>query len=183
MAELDASQGVPRKRSRIAVDEIALASLESMGVDDATARRALEMNGNNVERAVLWITNRNDTVATADSSASSTASTPYQGTEENNEPKEKDKGVQDNADDTVADPADGNAPGDRHDAALVGPSPIPVAPAFDAERARMQAEREAVSFLRRVLGQVLEQQQHQGEDGFLGNSLEDEWGYLQQFRQ
>mmetsp|Transcript_2807 Transcript_2807/g.5557 ORF Transcript_2807/g.5557 Transcript_2807/m.5557 type:complete len:115 (-) Transcript_2807:326-670(-) len=59
----------------------------------------------------------------------------------------------------------------------------PSQPLLDATSARLQVERQAVRLLRRVLGQVLEQQQHQEDEGFLGNTLDEEWAYLQQFRQ
>mmetsp|Transcript_2807 Transcript_2807/g.5556 ORF Transcript_2807/g.5556 Transcript_2807/m.5556 type:complete len:197 (-) Transcript_2807:459-1049(-) len=95
VAELDASQGVSRKRTRVAVDEIALASLESMGVDDATARRGLEKNENDVEQAFLWITNLNNDVVLLE--CSSSLSLPFSRVlnqaEEHNESEEEETAV------------------------------------------------------------------------------------------
>jgi NACalpha-BTF3-like transcription factor len=58
-----------RKRRRrggendaVAVDEVALASLISMGVDESVAREALRCNENNFEQALLWMTGQDDTM-------------------------------------------------------------------------------------------------------------------------
>jgi hypothetical protein len=62
---LDQDQG-RRKRSRdddddgIAVDEVGLATLVSMGVDESIAKKALGSSQNNVEMALLWLTRKSD---------------------------------------------------------------------------------------------------------------------------
>jgi len=67
-----------RKKSRSDVDEMALATLESMGVEESMARMALQKTQNNVDASVFWLTEQNqdmkeneDMVSTSDSSSSS----------------------------------------------------------------------------------------------------------------
>ena len=49
-----------RRRLTCRVDETALATLISMGVDNGTARRALQKSDNDTEKALLWLTRQNE---------------------------------------------------------------------------------------------------------------------------
>lgn len=136
VADLDQSQNKPRSRRIQPVDEMALMSLISMGVDDASAREALICNENNVEEALLWLTMT---------------------------PQEKRDSMGDSDDDDI-----------EHDGY------------FDEDEANQEdaedaAQEEAVELLERVLGETF-QEQHNGNEEYLGNSLDEEWGYIEQYR-
>jgi hypothetical protein len=160
VAELDRVQGVvKRKRSRITVDEVALATLVSMGVADDGASRALEANNNNnnnVDGALLWLTNRPSAVV--ESAAPPPAVVP------NN-----DAAATESATASTAVPP-------------VVSSPPPTANlAVPVVTPRRNPEKEAVALLEQVLGKVLEQQN--SSDWCLGAFLDEEWAYIQQYRQ
>jgi hypothetical protein len=136
VTDLDQSQGRPRhnkaRRRRIQqVDEMALVSLISMGVDDASAREALTCNENNVEEALLWLT------TTTQETSDSMSDSDDEDEDEDEEANQEEAG--------------------------------------DAE------QEEAIELLERVLGETL-QEQDNGNDEYLGNSLDEEWGYIEQYR-
>jgi NACalpha-BTF3-like transcription factor len=66
VSDLDCNNQGRRKRSRenqdngIVVDQVALATLESLGVDESNAKKALAASQNNVEMALLWLTSKDD---------------------------------------------------------------------------------------------------------------------------
>jgi hypothetical protein len=162
VADLDQSQGVPRKRSRVDVDEIALASLESMGVDDATARRALQENSNNVEMALLWLTNQNSSMpANSEGNAVVQATT-----------------VSVNQEDAISVSSRDSSTNQGQVATTPASASIRAANVVTPQG---DAEREAINVLKQVLGEVLEEQ-HKGDEEFLGSSLDEEWGYIEEFR-
>jgi hypothetical protein len=134
ITDLDQSQGKPRHNEvrirRIQqIDEMALVSLISMGVDDASAREALTCNENNLEEALLWLT-----TTTQETSNSMS---------ESDDEDDDEEAIQEEAEDTE--------------------------------------QEEAIDLLERVLGETL-QEQHNGNDEYLGNSLDEEWGYIEHYR-
>jgi len=178
-AELDQRQGVSpeisRKRTRgsgdFEIDEMALGALASMGVANvARAREALRRHNNDVERALLWLT-------------AATTTTTSSGRE---------------------DSAASAAPGpDRAAAAVVSPQTVGGTPRathhdlaeddtaldedddddmdVDDDAAAASSEEEAIELLERVLGEVLQEQEGSSDEN-LGNSLDEEWSYIEKYR-
>ena len=167
VAELDQEQGVPpvisRKRSRIdrtEADEVALVQLESMGFSSATARQALRRNGNNVESAIMWLTNPSTETNLLDNSYH--AATPHAAplavvvtpeavvhSEHGNDDTKSEDDI-DQVRDTLEDD-------------------------------RASFEEQAVDLLKQVLGEVLSVQ-NQGNEENLGDSLDEEWNYISKYR-
>jgi hypothetical protein len=144
IAELDQRQGVSRKRSPIVVDDLALASLVSMGVDNDTANHALTSCNNNVDEALLFLTRNvasNGTIHSTGNHAAMMAPA------------------------ASPDFQDSAAASNTHGSAWL---------------LQVEAEQDAMHLLRRTLDDVLEQN-HCNEH--LGASLDDEWSYIEQYRQ
>jgi hypothetical protein len=137
------------------VDEMALVTLVSMGVDHSKAQTALEKNGNDVEKAMLWLSTSAaeqevPTRQTNDDQQDASGRTPSLGED------------------------GGGAEEDEGDS-----------PMDDSESAPRDALRiiewEAQELLRRELGDVLEVRDLEKE--YLGNHLNEEWRLVQKYRQ
>jgi hypothetical protein len=133
-------------------------SLISMGVDDASAREALTRNENNLEEALLWLT-----MTTQDASDSMSESGHH-----------NEDGGGGGADDDDND--DGEEEANQEEGEDAEEEEANQEEDEDAE------EEEAVELLERVLGETL-QEQHNGNEEYLGNNLDEEWGYIEQYRE
>jgi hypothetical protein len=144
IAELDQRQGVSNKRNPVVVDDLALASLLSMGVDNDAANQALTSCDNNVDEALLFLT----------------------------------RDVSSNT----------NIPNINNQAAIMTPatnqdfrgSSVASNTHGTTWLSQQQAEQDAIQLLRKTLDEVLEQN-HSNEH--LGASLDDEWNYIELYRQ
>ena len=152
VSALDQDQG-RRKRSRdnddgIAVDEVGLATLVSMGVDESIAKEALGSSQNNVEMALLWLTRKSDDECRAS----------YK--DETIDGEEADESHASNEDETInSDEAD-----EKWKLSI-----------------QEQENEEAMELLERELGEVLQERDLEKE--YLGSTLDEEWGFLVQFRE
>jgi len=184
--ELDQRQGVSpaisRKRGRIddppEPDELAVAQLVSMGVEAAQARNALRRNRNNVELALVWLT------TTTTTNRSDTASRRAGGRQQSRTTSSTEEGASLNGDagatavspeTVVANPEHHTDSEDRDEVDMEDGD------GDEEEEENASEEEEAVDLLERVLGEVL-QDQNQATDENLGESLDDEWSYIEKFR-
>jgi hypothetical protein len=144
IAELDQRQGVSNKRNLVVVNDLALASLLSMGVDNDAASQALTSCDNNVDEALLFLT----------------------------------RNVASNANMNII----------NNQVVLMTPSTNHDFRGFSAASntngtawlLQQEAEQNAVQLLRKTFDEVLEQN-HSNEH--LGASLDEEWNYIEQYRQ
>jgi NACalpha-BTF3-like transcription factor len=148
-----------RKENRPVVDEMALVTLMSMGVDDAKARLALHKNDNHVDRALLWLT------ATAGEQPGSTLGE----ASSSHEQQEPDMAE-------IA-PLNGNS-GDEQ--AVNGPGGVSPPPPELISSQQQALERAARELLHRELGDVLEERNLEKE--YLGKSLDEEWHLVLKYR-
>lgn len=177
VVKLDQSQGVrrPHKRIRQNVDETALATLVSMGVDNETAKRALITNSNNIERALLWLSTITNPTAREEVSGATGRedSTVLNSAETSVETSYNNDRVANtlSASDGETDPNSSNGSGS---------APTPVTSSRVRRDTSRRQELSGEELLKRVLGGVLEKQ-NEGED-CLGYSLEEEWGYIMEYQ-
>lgn len=182
-SELNAKQGVvqrnlsDRKRPRVVVDDLALASLESMGVEKNRARRALEESNNDIDNAIAWLTRQNENTCSHGDASSGSQS---EEEDTNKTPASSNTVAPETASDVFsttneqAITAEGDDQKGIGTGAAINDGPLGVVPTTNPER-------EAFRLLERVLGEILEDQ-NKGNDDYLGNSLEEEWVYIEQYR-
>jgi len=194
VAQLDQQQGVSPHWARVKqgrlmneeLDEMALAQLVSMGVHRRRAMRALRASRNNVERAQDWLTEHasadddDDDGGTAQSSAVAAVSP-----------------------ETVAHPPGSDASNCNNPWANVAEAGAAVGQTAgvtmdqdvekdgfldhddDDDEANNDADEESpMELLERVLGQVLgtDDTTNKADHDILGNSLDEEWEYIQKYR-
>jgi len=213
--KLDCAQGVHRKRRRIqekpkAVDEVALMTLISLGVELEKAREALEACNDNADLAMTWLSDqaatevKNEAAMVTDSSEEEQDGKPM-AIEGNTVGGNGAHDTNDGDDDEARDePAVGEenrtemktdgayeAEDDEDDVVSLSSTtevyandpttPNPLArAAAAANQLRRQRRYEALQLLERVLGDALENQ-----DGYatrLGSDLDEEWGYLAMYK-
>ena len=196
VAALDASQGVVRPsrcRRTTPVDDMALALLQSMGIHALMARRALELHGNDVEGALAWVTTTATQISCSSSSPADEESMHSNGSSSppalrNEEDEEVNSSGATTGQGGLARSAGVGAMDDDEDKDQdEHVKEEKEHPSQDTERAanmlRQQQEAEAADLLEQVLGEALGGQQHTGDDEVLGSSLDEEWHYLEMFRE
>jgi len=146
-----------KKRSRpviIAVDDVALATLVSMGVQEPLAKKALRASENNVDASLVWLTRKDDESA-------------MQEEEEEEEPPAAGEDVDmANAINGLNDESlDDANEGDEEETSHV-----------DQEKLEFE---QAMELLQRELGEALQDRDMEKE--YLGSSLDEEWEYLEKF--
>jgi len=203
VTELDSNQGVIARRHRNrkrrhhdrsenddkpGVDDIALATLMSMGVAERDAKRSLSSNDNQVEQALLWLS--------VESNANAPGTDVSIGDRQEQGPQAAVAGQVPNNDfsslppigvshdtETVPSPAEVPAVGSNSNESGVDGS---AGAARRVTESRQELiEREAVELLERVLGDVLQNQHGEygnDKDSLLGSTLDDEWNYIQRYR-
>ncbi len=77
-----AAQSTPAAASDFVPDDIALATLLSMGIEDKKAKKALKQTSNNVERAIDWVFSHPEDDGSDDPPATATATTATQPNQE-----------------------------------------------------------------------------------------------------
>ena len=160
-----------RQDDEVTVDEIALATLVSMGVENRRARRALQKNGNDVEKSLLWLSQTDRQVSAAPNETSRHDNHEETGTDGDDGDEVMQKGG-----------AEGIEP-----AETVQPDEVnnPLLPEWNAEEPGVgdppfDPERDARELLQRELGGILDERDLEKE--YLGNSLDEEWRLLQKYR-
>lgn len=168
---LDRATLARKKRRRISrqvvpVDDMALATLVSMGVEHHVARCALQKSGNDTDKALLWITQKNDQQVPVRSDVAST-----RGADRDEDTKQAEEGGEKVTQENEA----------QKDESVD----------VDSELARLSSEQggnrapnplhEAQELLKQELGHDT-QERCALLDEYLGNSLDDEWRLLQKYR-
>jgi hypothetical protein len=163
MSDLDCRQG-RRKHSRqnegdgITVDQVALATLESMGVDESNAKKALAASENNVDIALLWLTRKDD-----DESHVVNDDETLDVAKEDDEITESQQAKEEVASNASSHDESGMDQQDNH-----------------TQSVQEQESEEAEELLRQELGVVLQERDLEKE--YLGSTLDEEWGFLVKFR-
>jgi uncharacterized UBP type Zn finger protein len=150
--------------SSLPVDEMALVTLVSMGVDHSKAKKALQKSGNDVEKAMMWLSTDEQEEAATAGSAKNDSADPTSGSVEESETKDVD-----NSESSEAKEGPEDAPmaenGSNSEAA--------------AKRLR-DMEWEAQELLHRELDDILEERDLEKE--YLGKDLNEEWRLVQKYR-
>jgi hypothetical protein len=163
MSDLDCRQG-RTKHSRenhgdaIMVDQVALATLESMGVDESNAKKALAASQNNVDIALLWLTRKDD-----DESHVANDDETLDVAEEDDEIMDGEQAKEEAASNPSSRDESRMDQQDNHTQSI-----------------QEQESEKAEELLRRELGAVLQERDLEKE--YLGSTLDEEWGFLVKFR-
>jgi hypothetical protein len=139
------------------VDQISLATLLSMGLEDRMAKLALRQNGNNVDQALLWLSRRSDDTKTKEEDTVDNVSR----NESLTSSIEENENEADAEDDTLESTTDGH----RRE--------------LEEENQR-QMEYDAEELLHRELGEMLEDRDLEKE--YLGSTLDEEWELVLKYR-
>jgi hypothetical protein len=143
-----------RPRESIVVDEVALATLVSMGVDEQDAKQALRASNNNTDASLVWLTSEDDKT-TAQEANFATAGAKDEDMEEDDS----------NADEPMSEASSRNEHESKQDKVTL-------------EQKRLETD-EAMELLQQELGAALSARDMEKE--YLGSSLDEEWEYLIKF--
>jgi hypothetical protein len=151
------------------VDEMALATLLSMGIDHRKAQNALRENGNDIEKSLLWISKSD-----SEPEGKSTKNETNGSTETRAAASDDQEG-------------EGSGTGEKEYGAVAGGMGVPLTiengvggQSVNPGRSYSDETWEAHEQLRRELEGILEERDMEKE--YLGNSLDDEWRLVQKYR-
>ena len=166
VSDLDRSlqeQGLAKKKSsrkkEEEVDELSLATLMSMGVDESMAKKALRHSHNNMETALLWLTGQGESEEKEGEAIKSSDS--FSSGESSN-----------SSDSTSSSEANSTATDSMEEDGMTESR---------SKRARVRDEtKEAELLLEKELGEAL--QERDMEQDYFGSTLDEEWSFIEKFR-
>jgi len=166
VSDLDRSlqeQGLAKKKSsrkkEEEVDELSLATLMSMGVDESMAKKALRHSHNNMETALLWLTGQGESEEKEEEAIKSSDS--FSSGESSN-----------SSDSTSSSEANSTATDSMEEDGMTESR---------SKRARVRDEtKEAEMLLEKELGEV--RQERDIEQDYSSTTLDEEWSFIEKFR-